>query len=110
MSDHVSLDPVAVAAGGAALFAAGQALGELLADTRTTVISATAAHPWGTDEIGRAFDDGYRPAEQQVLASFEAMVRQVRALGEQVQAVVTELQATDQTAGVRVERSYPEPT
>lgn len=106
MSDHVSLDAPVVAAGGQELFAAGQALGELLADTRTTLVSATAARPWGGDEIGRAFDNGYRPAEQEVLAAFEALARQVRALGEQVQAVVAEAQTTDHQAGVRVTRSY----
>jgi hypothetical protein len=109
MSDHVSLDGPTVTAGGQSLFAAGQALGDLLADTRTTLVPATAARPWGGDEIGRAFDNGYRPAEQEVLAAFEAMARQVRALGEQVQAVVAEAQTTDLQASVRVTRAYKDP-
>jgi hypothetical protein len=110
MSDHVGLDPVVTTAGADSLFRAGQALGDLLADTRTTLLPASAAHPWGNDEIGHAFDAGYRPAEQDVLAAFEAMARQVRTLGEQVRAVVTELRTTDQDAGVRVEHAYEDPT
>jgi hypothetical protein len=109
MGEHVELDPAVTRAGADSLFAAGQALADLLAGTRTTLLPASAAHPWGDDEIGRAFDAGYRPAEQDVLATFEAMARQVRTLGEQVRAVVTELQTTDQDAGVRVEHAYEDP-
>jgi hypothetical protein len=110
MTDHVAADLPALAAGGAHLFEAGEALGDLLAGTRTTLVSATAARPWGSDEIGSAFDAGYRPAEQGVLAAFEAMARRVRALGEQVEAVAAELQETDREAGVRVTRAYRDPT
>ncbi|MFG1607070.1 hypothetical protein [Actinoplanes sp. NPDC049265] len=109
MSDHVELDRAVARSGADALFAAGEALGELLAGTRTTLLPASGAHPWGNDEIGHAFDAGYRPAEQDVLAAFEATARQVRTLGEQVRAVVAELRTTDQDAGVRVEHAYEDP-
>jgi hypothetical protein len=37
------------------------------------------------------------------------MARRVRALGEQVQAVVAELQESDHQAGVRVTRAFKDP-
>lgn len=109
MSDHVSLDAQAAAAGGRELHDAGQALWQLRLDAARGLFTATHGRPWGNDEIGKAFDNGYRPAEEQVAAAWTALAEHVSALGAQVQAAVGELGATDQTSGVRITRAYREP-
>ena len=109
MSDEVFLDASAAAAGGRELHDAGQALGELRQQAFAALFSASAARPWGDDEIGQAFDNGYRPAEQQVIDAWLALADHVRTLGDSVQAAVSDLTGTDQHSAVRVTRAYKEP-
>jgi len=66
----------------------------------------SATHPWGTDDIGQAFERNYRPIEQQVLQAWEELGGYVEGLGDAVVQAVREAQQTDHTSSVRVERSY----
>ena len=106
MNDFVQLDPQVTAAGAADLAAAGQELINLLGTTGAELAADTQARPWGSDEIGKGFDRGYRPGEQQFLTALGALGDYVRKLGEQVTAVVAFSEETDQIAGVRVQHAY----
>lgn len=105
----IFLDPSAAASGGRELHDAGQSLAELRRQALAGLFSASAARPWGDDEIGKAFDNGYRPAEQQVIDAWLALAEHVRTLGDSVQDAVKDLTGTDQTSAVRVVRAYKEP-
>jgi len=108
MSDGVRLDPAVTGAGAADLTGAGQELINLLGTAGAQIAADTQARPWGSDEIGKAFDQGYRPGEQQFLTALGALGDYLRTLGEQVTAVVAEAEETDRQAGVRVRRAYPD--
>jgi hypothetical protein len=92
------------------LTSAGQELINLLGSTGAQIAADAAARPWGSDEIGQAFEAGYRPAEEQFFAALGALGGAVRTLGEQVTAVVAELGETDKGAEIRVGRAYGDRT
>ncbi|MEU8609416.1 hypothetical protein AB0C29_15580, partial [Actinoplanes sp. NPDC048791] len=60
----------------------------------------------GADEIGQAFENNYRPIEQQVLLAWEKLGLYVEGLGDAVVDTVREATETDHHAAVQVERTY----
>ncbi|GGQ45483.1 hypothetical protein [Couchioplanes azureus] len=100
------LDPGQAAGGGHDLAASGRRLAAPRAEAGSEVAALSAARPWGSDDIGQAFERNYRPVEQQVLQAWERLAGHVEGLGDASVQAVRELLQTDQTASVRVEQSY----
>ena len=99
------LDPERAAEGGRDLAAAGRHLGELRDGAGADAAALSGTRPWGTDDIGQAFDRNYRPIEQQVLQAWENLGGYVEGLGDAVVQAVREAIQTDHNASVRVERT-----
>ncbi|MET8150008.1 hypothetical protein ACIBSW_36340 [Actinoplanes sp. NPDC049668] len=100
------LDPDRAASGGRDLAAAGKHLTRQRTGAGADLAGLSAARPWGTDDIGQAFENNYRPIEQQVLEAWEKLGGYVEGLGDAVAEAVREATQTDQNASVRVERAY----
>ena len=64
------------------LSTAGQQLAEQRHGPGAGVEAASAARPWGHDDIGRTFDQHYRPVERQVLDAWEQLAAYVESLGQ----------------------------
>ena len=61
---------------------AGRRLAEQRHGPGSGVEAASAARPWGHDDIGRTFDRHYRPVERQVLDAWEQLAAYVESLGD----------------------------
>ena len=71
-----------VARGARDLSAAGRGLADQRHGPGAGVEAASAARPWGHDDIGRTFDRRYRPVERQVLDAWAQLAAYVERLGE----------------------------
>jgi hypothetical protein len=76
------LDAAEALRGALDLSAAGRRLTAQRAGLGAEVAAASDARPWGYDEIGRAFENRYRPVEQQVLDAWELLAAYLESLGE----------------------------
>jgi hypothetical protein len=74
--DETEIEYDAAWQGARLLSAAGRELGAQRDDV------GTAAAPWGADEVGRAFEQRYRPVESHVLTAWEQLAAYVQSLGE----------------------------
>jgi len=93
MAEHEPrLDPDLVASAGRDLAAAGTHLTEQRSEAGAEVAALSGARPWGTDDIGEAFERTYRPIEQQVLRAWEKLGGHVTELGD---AVAVRVERTD---------------
>jgi hypothetical protein len=86
------------------------AAGKNLAGERNTaghhLMELSAKKPWGTDDIGAAFDKEYAPMEQKVMEAWLQISEYIQSIGSgAVQSVHENLQ-TDQAAGTRVINTY----
>ena len=106
MAEELWLDPDRVAGGGRDLASAGKHLTSERRGAGSEVASMSGQRPWGTDEIGRAFENNYRPIEQQVLLAWEKLGLYVEGLGDAVVQTVKDANATDHHAAAQVERTY----
>ncbi len=107
MSDgRLYLDPAEARTGARNLVAAGQDYRELLDGTGRDLTDASGRRPWGSDDIGQAFEKNYRPIEQQVFQAWRQIAEYVQGLGEAADASVTDNQGADAESGTRVSRSY----
>ena len=107
MSDgRLYLDPAEAGTGARNLVAAGQDYRELLDGTGRELADASGRRPWGSDDIGQAFEKNYRPIEQQVFGAWRQVAEYVQGLGEAAAASVTDNQGADAESGTRVSRSY----
>jgi hypothetical protein len=106
MADELWLDPDRVANGGRDLAAAGKHLTTERFTAGTELASISGRRPWGSDEIGSAFEANYRPIEQQVLLAWEKLGGYVEGLGDAVVETVGEATEADHHAAVQVERTY----
>ena len=106
MAEELWLDPDRVTSGGRDLAAAGQHLTSERFGAGTELASISGQRPWGTDEIGSAFEKNYRPIEQQVLLAWEKLGAYVEGLGDAVVDTVRDATETDHHAAVQVERTY----
>ena len=100
------LDARAALDGARALTAAGQHYQDLLDGPGADVARVTARRPWGSDDIGQAFETNYRPVEQQVLQAWGRLADHIEQLGEAAAASVADNQQADQESGMRVTRAY----
>ena len=100
------LEPGAALSGARELTEAGRSLADLRSGPGAAIAAASAARPWGTDDIGQSFERNYRPVEQQVLAAWEQLAAHLESLGEQAAASVQDNLQADHHASVRVEHSY----
>lgn len=106
MPEDLSLDPDRVAAGGRDLASAGKRLTSERSGAGGEIAALSGQPPWGTDEIGQAFEKNYRPIEQQVLLAWQKLGLYVEGLGDAVVETVREVTETDHHAAVQVERTY----
>ena len=100
------LDPARATEGARDLAAAGADLRTQRATSGAAIAAATTRPPWGTDDIGRAFDAQYRPVEQQALLAWERLAAHVEQLGAAAAESVRDNLGADDDAGVRVRRTY----
>ena len=106
MADELRLDPDRVAGGGRDLASAGKHLTGERTGAGAELVAISGTRPWGTDDIGSAFEKNYRPIEQQVLLAWEKLGLYVEGLGDAVGETVREVTRTDHHAAVQVERTY----
>jgi hypothetical protein len=100
------LDPAVVRDGGRNLTAAGEDYRGLLGGAGQELSAASHGRPWGSDDIGQAFENNYRPIEQQVFQAWRQVAEYVQGLGEAATATVADNQGADQESGTRVARTY----
>ncbi|GAA2495048.1 hypothetical protein [Winogradskya humida] len=100
------LDPTLAGGAGRDLASAGEHLSELRSGPGAELAAMSGAHPWGNDDMGRAFERNYRPAEDQFLQAWAALGSHVAGLGDAVIQAVREVTETDLHASVRVEHTY----
>jgi hypothetical protein len=106
MAEELWLDPDRVTSGGRDLAAAGKHLTSERFGAGAELASISGQRPWGSDEIGSAFEKNYRPIEQQVLLAWEKLGAYVEGLGDAVAETVRDATQTDHHAAVQVERTY----
>ena len=106
MAEEFWLDPDRVTNGGRDLAAAGKHLTSERFAAGTELAGISGQRPWGTDEIGSAFEKNYRPIEQQVLLAWEKLGAYVEGLGDAVGETVREAIEADHHAAAEVERTY----
>ena len=103
------LDPQRAISAGQDLAAAGKNLAGERNTAGQRVVELSAKKPWGTDDIGAAFDKEYAPMEQKVMEAWRQLAGYIEGLGAgAVQSVQENLQA-DQAAGTRVINTYQGP-
>jgi hypothetical protein len=100
------LEPDAALDGADALAAAGQGFASLRSGSGAELAAASAARPWGSDDIGQTFERNYRPIEQQVLTAWEQLAVYLQDLGAAAAASVQDNLQADEHASVRVKHSY----
>ena len=105
---RLHLDAPAALEGARALTAAGQHYRHLLDGPGADVAQVTGRRPWGSDDIGQAFETNYRPIEQQVFQAWDRLAAYIEQLGEAAAASVADNRQADQESGMRVTRAYRE--
>ena len=95
-----------MAGGGRDLAAAGKHFTAERFGAGSDLTAISGRRPWGTDEIGQAFENNYRPIEQQVLLAWEKLGAYVEGLGDAVVQTVKDATETDHHAAAQVERTY----
>jgi hypothetical protein len=108
MAEELWLDSDRVVNGGRDLASAGKHLTSARRGAGGEVAATSGGRPWGTDDIGQAFENNYRPIEQQVLQAWEKLGLYVEGLGDAVVETVREATQADHQAAVQVERTYRE--
>ena len=106
---RLHLDPAVALDGARNLTAAGRHYRGLLSGPGAEITDGTAGRPWGRDDIGQSFENGYRPVERQVFQAWERLARHVQQLGEAAAASVADNQRADRESGLRVTRAYRGP-
>jgi len=106
MSDRLYLDAKVALDGARNLTGAGQHYLNLLTTTGLQLSDQTQRRPWGSDDIGQAFENNYRPIEQQMFEAWGKLADYVMQLGEAVADSVADNQQADEESGTRVTRAY----
>ena len=100
------LDPQQTLNGAGNLTAAGKDFEAQRQGAGAEIAGASARPPWGSDDIGSAFEKGYRPMEQKVLLAWEKLAGYVEGLGYAAARSVHENMNTDTGAGARVRQTW----
>jgi hypothetical protein len=106
MSDRLYLDAEVALDGARNLTGAGQHYLNLLTTAGLQLSDETQRRPWGSDDIGQAFETNYRPIEQQVFEAWGKLADYVMELGAAAAASVADNQQADRESGTRVTRAY----
>lgn len=96
------LDPAQARLGGRDLAAAGRSITAQRNGSGTAIAAASTARPWGTDDIGSAFEKVYRAAETIVLKGWRGTGNHVEGLGTQVTRAVDTHVRNDAATSQRV--------
>ena len=104
--DRLYLDPKVVLDGARNLKAAGTHFLNEYRGTGMAIAADSGDRPWGKDDIGGAFEQNYRPIEQQVLQAWSQLGEYLEGLGDAAAATVGDNQGADQESAVRVTRAY----
>jgi hypothetical protein len=106
MTDGLYLDPQRTVDGAKDLAASGKNLATQRKGVGEELRTLSGKKPWGTDDIGAAFDKEYAPMEEKVLLAWTQLAAYVEGLGEAAaQSVQLNMQA-DVSAGERVINTY----
>jgi hypothetical protein len=100
------LDPQRAMAGARDMVSAGKQLKSLRGSDGGEISAASAKPPWGSDDIGSAFEKTYRKLEQQTLSSWEKLAAYVEGLGYAAAKTVNDNVQTDGAAGTRVRGTW----
>jgi hypothetical protein len=100
------LDPQQALDGAGNLAAAGRQYAAERAGIGAEIAAATAARPWGSDEFGQAFEQNYRPTEQQVLQAWEQIAAYIQGLADAAAVSVHDNLEADHQASVRVRHTH----
>jgi hypothetical protein len=107
MSDgELWLDPDRAHRGGRDLGYAGRDVTAQRDGLGAQIAAASADRPWGSDDIGAAFEGNYREFERSVLAAWSSVGRYVAGLGGAVVESVTRTVQTDADSGQRIRRTH----
>ncbi|MGW1060989.1 hypothetical protein [Micromonospora rubida] len=98
------LDPGRARRGGADLTSAGEAVTARRAQVGDRIAAASAARPWGRDDIGAAFEKQYRGFEETLLRAWAGVGRSLKNLGEDVVRSVDNSVETDARTAGRLDR------
>ncbi|RGC69634.1 hypothetical protein C5N14_04330 [Micromonospora sp. MW-13] len=98
------LDPDRARRGGADLSSAGEAVADRRAQVGGRIAAASAARPWGRDDLGAAFDKQYRGFEETLLRAWAGIGRALDNLGEDVVRSVDNEVTTDVRSAGRLDR------
>ncbi|MER7458208.1 hypothetical protein [Micromonospora sp. NPDC126480] len=104
MGDQLWLDPQRARRGGADLAAAGAEVSARRRRAGGEIAAASAVRPWGRDDIGAAFERGYRGFEQTALRVWEGVGRHLEGLGTDVVRSVDATLRTDAANADRIDR------
>lgn len=99
------LDASRARRGGADLALSGEAVTARRAVQGGEIEVASAARPWGRDDIGAAFERSYRGIEQTVLRAWAGVGQRLTDLGVDVVDAVDASTRTDQSNAVRLDRA-----
>ncbi|MFK3980997.1 hypothetical protein ACI2K4_11540 [Micromonospora sp. NPDC050397] len=99
------LDPDRVHRAAADLARSGTTIGAEWTGLGGEIEAASATQPWGTDDIGAAFERQYRGLEAAVLATWRGVGSRLEQLGGDLADSVEATVATDAASGHRIGRS-----
>jgi hypothetical protein len=100
--DELALDPARAHRGGLDLHHAGTTISASRSADGAAIAAASAARPWGRDDIGAAFEKNYRPVETAILAAWESTGSSMEGLGAAAVRSVERSVDTDDAAGGRI--------
>ncbi|WP_405113538.1 hypothetical protein OG559_06820 [Micromonospora sp. NBC_01405] len=98
------LDPGRARRGGADLTSAGEAVTARRVQVGGRIAAASAARPWGRDDIGAAFEKQYRGFEETLLRAWTGVGRALENLGGNVVRSVDNEVTTDARSAGRLDR------
>ncbi|WP_434742974.1 hypothetical protein [Micromonospora sp. SH-82] len=101
---QVWLDPGRARRGGRDLGLAGAAVTARQRQAGGRIAAASAQRPWGRDDIGAAFERGYRGYEETVLRVWAGLGHRIEGLGDEVLRAVDADLRTDTASGKRLDR------
>lgn len=104
MTEQLQLDATRAMAGARDLMAAGKHFKGLRDSDGAEIAALSTKPPWGSDDIGAAFERTYRGLERQALDGWAKLAAYVEGLGAAAAQTVHNNQQTDAAAAGRLNR------
>jgi len=104
--DQLYLDPRRAMTAARDLVSAGEHFRSLRERDGAAIAAASAKPPWGSDDIGAAFEKTYRKLEQQTLSGWEKLAQYVQGLGYAAGKTVNDNVQTDAESAKRVHGAW----